>query len=101
MRQKRRKRHVGTCQCGCGAQFNREYTTRKPRYLNDTHRDRAERARARARVLAWKLCDTKYDGDLQVYPQLYYWYLEGEQLFCRDLHRDDCAGIERAYASLR
>lgn len=101
MKMAKMKRHVGVCECGCGAMFNREYRTRKPRYLNDTHRDRAERSRQRARLLAWKLCDTKYDGDMMVYPQLYYWYLEDEQDFCRKLHRDDCAGIGRAYASLR
>lgn len=93
MRQERMKRHVGTCQCGCGAQFNREYTTRKPRYLNDTHRDRAERARARARVLAWKLCDEKYDGDIAQYSQLYWWYLEDEQRFCKELHARDTADL--------
>jgi len=33
------------CKCGCGQTFTTTYKTRKPKYINDTHRQRAYRAR--------------------------------------------------------
>jgi hypothetical protein len=40
------------CECGCGQEFFSNYRTRQPRYANKTHRARAYRARARARIYA-------------------------------------------------
>jgi hypothetical protein len=42
------------CKCGCGHWFSASWKTRKPEYLNKTHRQRAYRARARRRVEAWE-----------------------------------------------
>lgn len=33
------------CQCGCGQFFTASYRTKKPKYVNDTHKMRAYRAR--------------------------------------------------------
>jgi len=40
------------CECGCRQQFFANYRTRQPRYANKTHRARAYRARANARIYA-------------------------------------------------
>lgn len=37
------------CQCGCGQLFMAAYRTKKPKYVNDTHKMRAYRARQSAR----------------------------------------------------
>jgi hypothetical protein len=81
--------------------FNREYRTRKPRYLNDRHRDRAERARARARILAWKEVDKHYDGDMAQYAELYYLILADEQRFCWELHKRDVADAGALYGAAK
>jgi len=38
------------CQCGCGEWFDALYKTSRPKYKNATHRQRAYRARLRARA---------------------------------------------------
>jgi hypothetical protein len=40
------------CECGCGQAFFALIKTRYPRYANKTHRARAYRARAKARIHA-------------------------------------------------
>lgn len=37
------------CQCGCGERFTAEWRTKRPQYLNATHKARAYRARKRER----------------------------------------------------
>lgn len=36
-----------TCQCGCGLVFEREYSTKRFRYFNRAHAQRAYRARCK------------------------------------------------------
>jgi hypothetical protein len=45
------KLHRFVCQCGCGQFVEREYRTRRPRYKNNAHRDRAKYRRSTRRVL--------------------------------------------------
>jgi hypothetical protein len=100
---KRKHVHIGTCQCGCGAMFFANYTTRKPAYTNRLHRDRAERGRARARALATDFCRSqkidpnayRADLDMTEWEFAYDWYWRREQdrnwqLHCKDTpnHRD-------------
>ena len=62
---------VFKCECGCGQTFFRTIKTRHPRYANKTHRARAYRARARARVVAnenlWEYCGDR----MEYYPLCY------------------------------
>lgn len=37
------------CQCGCGERFTAEWRTKRPQYVNATHKARAYRARKRER----------------------------------------------------
>ena len=59
------------CECGCGQTFFSSFRTRHPRYVNKTHRARAYRARAKARIDASEDCMVFYDGDFTFYPELY------------------------------
>lgn len=43
------------CHCGCGQSFFGTFKTRHPKYANRTHKARAERARARARIEVMEL----------------------------------------------
>jgi hypothetical protein len=59
------------CECGCGQEFFANYRTRQPRYSNKTHRARAYRARARARVYADDFinrldCDFLTDKEIEI-----------------------------------
>jgi hypothetical protein len=62
---------VFLCECGCGLYFTAPVKTRYPKYANKTHRARAYRARARARIAAneswWRDCD----GMMEYYPLCY------------------------------
>ena len=46
------KQGVFVCQCGCGREFTAWYRTKRPLYLNDTHKMRVYRRRKRARARA-------------------------------------------------
>jgi hypothetical protein len=59
------------CECGCVQTFFASFRTRHPRYVNKTHRARAYRIRARARIAAnkdwWETCD----GMMEYWPLCY------------------------------
>jgi hypothetical protein len=97
MTKKKELVHIGVCQCGCGAMFLANYTTRKPKYVNRKHRDRARRGRATARALAADFCNsqgidpTGYRDEIQMTEIVlaYKWYFEKMQdrnwhLHCKD-----------------
>jgi hypothetical protein len=89
------------CECGCKMMFIRNYKTRRPRYMNDKHRDRAYRARARARAAAWRAVDEVYGGDMAQYAACYfhYWWREADHNY--ELHVADQVAAGKYEATLR
>lgn len=43
----RKKWGVFVCKCGCGESFKAQYTTKKPQFMNEAHRQRYWRAKYR------------------------------------------------------
>jgi hypothetical protein len=59
------------CECGCRQTFFAGYKTRYPRYANRTHRQRAYRARARARIRAADYIRKDQICNAEYWPEVY------------------------------
>jgi len=73
-----RRGRVGlfVCECGCGQEFFADYKTRHPKYYSKTHRARAYRARAKARIEALNFYSQSEYAPTEAYDVAYEAYLE-------------------------